>query len=506
MKTKNAFYNTITGFIFYLVTIIANLISRKALISILGIEYQGVNGLFSNILSMLAIAELGIGGAILYHLYEPLVKDDKPLIIQLMQFYKRCYYWIAGLVAAIGLLIMPFLRFTVSDYDLPLSLTGIYIWYLLDVVCSYFFSYKRSLLIADQKNFIVNICDTVYQLEARMLQIVFLLVTQSFYGFLVAMVIARLIENISISYITDKRYPYIRSGRKETLPGTVLEDIKLKVKGAIFHNVGTFAINGTDNILISMIFGLRDVGIYSNYQLIITALSNAASQIKNAVTAGIGHMLVSDDLGHTREIFNEVQLLNAFVTILISVGLYCVADKVIIFVFGGEYVIDHFTLLVLSINMFMTGMRRTYASFKEAAGILYEDRFIPLIESTINIVASIICAKIFGLAGIFIGTILSSLVLFLYTYPVLIYKGVLKLQIKNYYLQLLHIFAVFALDMIVCGIFTEHIYRQIDNLILSIIAGTFLTALLSLMIFGCFYCLKRPETLRLIKKIKIMLK
>ncbi len=500
MKTKQAFFNTITGIGYYFFTIIANIISRKALISVLGIQYQGVDGLFSSILSMLSIAELGISSAILYNLYKPVKENDFELIKQLMLFYKKAYRLIAFIVAFFGFLLMPFLGYFVPDYTLPLPLVSVYLWYLLDVIFSYFFSYKRSLLLADQKNYIINICDSLYQITSRALQAILLYLTGNFYYFLIAMVICRIFDNTILVIIVNRRYPYILQDAEERLPSFILNDIKFKIKGAVFHKIGSFVVNGTDNLLISLFCGLRDVGIYSNYQLILSALSRIAMQLTNGSISGVGHLLVENNIKKTREVFDELQLLNSYISILASVGFWCISSKVVSCIFGVEYILDPFVLIILSVNLYLTGMRRTFAAFKEAAGILYEDRFIPIMESIVNIIVSILFANYFGLAGIFLGTIISSSFLFFYSFPIYIYIKILERSYKKYCLELAHISSIYIIIMFACSYTIKAI--KITNNFLYIIISCIIVILESSFLFYFIYAFNRPETLSLLKRFK----
>lgn len=191
MKTKRAFYNSVAGLSYYIVTISLGLLNQKILIDTLGIDYQGVNGLFSNILSMLSIAELGLGTTIIYHLYQPLIENDESTIIALMQFYKKCYRVIAVVILILGLLIIPFLDMVVTVNTTIYSLGAIYGFFLADSVISYLFTYKRSILIADQKNYIVISLDILYQCVLKIGQIIILWITHDFLFYLSLMLVCR---------------------------------------------------------------------------------------------------------------------------------------------------------------------------------------------------------------------------------------------------------------------------------------------------------------------------
>lgn len=504
MRTKYTLYNTISSTSLYSLSILLGLINRKALICVLGIEYQGINGLFNNVISMLSIAELGIGSAIIYHLYKPLAECNWILVKSLMLFYKKCYLSIAACIAILGLCIVPFLGIIVPSSSIPLSLESIYLWYLLDVVGSYLFTYKRSIIIADQKNYLVTICDILYQLFTKLGQIIILFLTQNFMLYLVVMVIGRLGENILINYLAVKKYPILKSREVVPLPLSILKDIKQKVKGAVCHKIGSFIVMGTDNILISKFCGLALVGIYSNYQLMLSALSNLAAQICAAATASVGHLLVEEDNKKSFSVFLQMQVLNGMVITLASAGIYCIATPAIIWIFGEQYILEDKVLFVIAFNFFLTGMRRVYSIFKETAGILYEDRFIPLIESFINIIASLIFLHFLGMVGVFIGTIFSSLILFVYTYPILVYKKILGQSISSYYRQLLHLIGLSLINLFITKFFTMII--RFDHIIIQIVYNIIVVTVISLTIYYCFYARNKEETKLLCRRIKTIIK
>lgn len=500
MKTKYTIYNSIVSLLFYAISVIAGFINRKALIAILGIEYQGINGLFSNVLSMLSIAELGIGITIIYHLYRPLAEHDIQMTKCLMAFYKKCYNIIAIVVAASGLLFIPFLPYFVTDYNLPQSMTEIYIWFLLDSVCSYLFTYKRSILIADQKNYIVTFCDILYQLASKLGQVAVLVFTGNFILYLVTMVVCRLAENLILNALVLWKYPFLKEKTREKLPAYILEDIKRKVKGTIFHKMGSFLVLGVDNILISKFFGLAVVGIYSNYQLIINTLKNVSVQFVTAATASVGHLLVEKDEERIFSVFCQLQLLNAGVMNFATTGLFCVVTPLIQLIFGEDLIFSDMIVFALAIKFYTTGMRQVYAVFKETAGILYEDRFVPLIESAINVVASLIFLHLFGVIGVFIGTIVSSVALFGYTYPILVYKGLLKRTVKEYYMRLFHLAAIAVLSMIVTYLFVNAF--TIQSIFIRIVFNCAACCVIPNILFYLLFARNRKEWEELLIRIR----
>lgn len=509
MKTKATLYNSVTNILLYFLTIFVGIINRWAIIRFLGIEYQGINSLFSNILSMLSIAELGIGTAIVFHLYKPLEQKNTEEIKALMQFYRRCYYAIALAVFILGIIFIPFLDFFVNDPPGDCSVAFIYGWYLGDVVISYLFTFKRSILIADQKGYIITCCDIIYQITVKIGQAVILAFSGDFILYLVVMILCRAAENIGINVISNRRYPFLRDKKIIPISQTILNDIKRKVKGTFFHKIGSFMVLGTDNLIISRFLGLTEVGIYSNYFLIINSIQNICVKALTSATASVGHMLTEGDLKKNQRIYKQLLILNGLlVTVGIS-GVYSVASLFVSVIFGKEFIISSFTLFILTLNMYLQGTRTVYNMFKEAAGILYEDRWVPLVESFVNIAASVMLVKVFGLAGIFMGTILSTMIIFSYTYPVLVTQNILKITITHYWMGFFWMFGTAVLSIVIskalCIWMNENVFLTMS--VWGIMIGdSILVLIVSSMIYILFFALWQEESKNLVVKLKAIQK
>lgn len=431
MRKQNSMKNIITSVITNIITIIIGLIAQKLFIKVLGTEYLGLNGLFTNMITMLGIVELGIGNAIIYNLYKPIAENNINKIKSLMHFYKKSYRLITLLITIIGITIIPFLPFLVNEVNINISINLVYILFLLDIICSYFLSYKRSILYANQKNYIINIVHIIYIFLLNLFQLVVLCLTKNYYFYLIIKIIMRILENLLISRIVNKMYAYINE-TADKLSEETQKDIFTKIKALFFHKIGTFVVLGTDNIIISKFFGLATVGLYSNYYLVINAVQVVFSQIILAFTASVGNMLVTEESDKCYDVFKKIRFLNYWIAVFASTAILVVIDSFIKIWIGEGFILLFLVLVVLVINLYQKLMRNSYIAFKEAAGIYYEDRFVPLIESILNIVFSIILCNIFGLAGVFMGTIISGLALWCFSYPKYVYKKLFNRSYADY--------------------------------------------------------------------------
>lgn len=429
MRKRKSLMNMGVAFLSYILTIIFGMIAQVVFIDNLGTEYLGLNGLFTNVIAMLGIAELGIGNAIIYNLYKPIAKNDIEQVKSLMIFYKNCYRVVAIIVFTIGILLIPFLSFFVGKVTVPVNITFIYLLFLIDIVCSYLLSYKRSILFATQNNYIINLTHIGYTIITNILQIIILIFTKNYYLYLGIKIITRLLENIAISYIANTKYSYILDKNYVKLDKKTKKDILKKIKALFFHKIGGFAVLGSDNIIISKFLGLVSVGLYSNYYMIINAIQSIFGQVMQATTASIGNMLVTENKDKYLQVFQKIRFLNFWISCFASISILVIMQSFIVIWIGKEYLLSTFVLMILVLNLFQKLMRYSFSNFKEAAGIFYEDRFVPLVEATLNIITSIILCKWYGLAGVFIGTVISDLALWCYSYPKYVYK---KLFDRNY--------------------------------------------------------------------------
>ena len=477
-RKKSSFKNMITAVSSNVLTIIVGLVAQAVFIKILGSEYLGLNGLFSNVISMLGIVELGMGSAIIYNMYKPIAENDHEKIKSLMQFYKKSYRIITLIISIIGIMIIPFIKYIVDIESVTVGINVylVYILFLLETICSYILSYKRSMLYADQKEYITNIIHMGYTILVNTMQLTFLYFTHDYYLYLIIKVMMRLVENIVISSYVNRRYSYLLDNNVTKLDSKTEKDIFQKIKALFFHKIGTFIVSGTDNIIISKYLGLVTVGLYSNYYMIINAVQTVINHIIQATRASVGNLLVTESKTKQFDVFNKIRFVNFWISCFSSICIFVIMDSFITIWIGYKFVLPTKVLLVLVINFFIVSSRSTYGAFKEAAGIFYEDRFVPIIESLLNIVLSIIFVKKFGLMGVFMGTIASGLVLWCYSYPKYVYNKLFGRKISDYMKETIYYFIIFIL---IAGFtYSLAILISFDNVYLQFISNVLIALII----------------------------
>lgn len=478
-RSKAASFNALSAAISVLVTLITGLVVQKVLVSTLGIEYTGLNSLFMNVISMMSIAELGVGTAIVYNLYRPIHEGDNRKIAGLLNFYKSAYKIISVVIVAIGVVIAPFLPLMVGNHGINESLYLIFALFIADVVFSYVLAYKRSLLLAYRRNFVINIIHTIIIASVTILQTVILLVAKNYILFLIVKIVSKIVENLIIGSIVDRDYKQVIIPN-EKIDSKTKAGIFKNVKGLLFHRVGLITVFGTDNIIISVMLGLKVLGLNSNYMVVVSALNVLVGQIFANLVSTVGNILV-DTKSKTFVAFKKLRFINYLLAIVFSTGFcLCVQDFIVVWLGDTKFLLSLPLVMVLTINMFFTQFRAHISTFKEAAGIFYEDRFIPILESIINLVTSIVLAYRFGLTGVFIGTVLSGFILHLYSYPKYVYTKLFKRSYAQYYCEFFKYVTLAITSVAIAYLITGVV--ELDNIWLSLVKNGIIAVAVPLLV------------------------
>ena len=472
MRTKNSIKNSLTSTISSFTSMLIGFIAQAIFIRLLGAEYLGLNGLFTNIFTILGIFELGIGNAIVYNLYKPIAENQKEEIKSLMKFYRKAYNIIALFIFISGLLLLPFLENIVGKVTVDINIYIIYFMFLINTVSSYLMTYKRNIIYANQQSYIINIIHIGYLIIMNTIQLMILYITKNYYLYLGIKIICQILENILITIYASRLYSYLNEKDIMPLNPKIEKDIFNKVKALFFHKVATVIINGTDNIIISKYLSIIVVGMYSNYSMLITAVNSLFIQIIASVTASVGNLLVENNSTKSYQVFKRIRFLNFWLACFSGICLLVIIQPFIKVWVGEEFLLSMLVVSTLVFNYFQKMMRGVYGTFKDSAGIWQEDKYVPLVESLLNIVFSILLLKIFGLAGVFMGTIISGLALWCYSYPKYVYKKLFNRSYLDYAKETLgYIFLFILLSLLT---------YEISNLI--IVSNPYLQVIINTLI------------------------
>lgn len=443
MRVKHSILNISAGLGSQLIITLLSFVSRTVFIYTLGVEYLGINGLFTSILLMLSIAEAGIGSAIMYSLYKPLAEEDTTKVIVLMKLYKQVYRMIAIVVLLLGLAIMPFLPLFVKETSVQ-NLQVIYMLFLANTALPYFFLYKNSFLNVCQKGYIVTAIYTVSQLISTGIKIGILYYTQNYILFLGIDLFINLASAIIIAKIVDRQYPYLGRKTNEKLDQGTKGSIVKNVKAIVLQRIGGYFVFGTDNILISAFVSIAAVGIYSNYVMLIEICRTFINQVFNNLYHSVGNLVASETKEKVYEIYKVTQLLSFWLYAFFAIFLSILIQPFIDLWIGSNYLLDQGLVTLLMLMFFERGMRNPITTVKTTAGIFHEDRYAPIVQAIVNLIVSLVLVQYFGLAGIFIGSLVSAIVVPFWITPYLVYRKVLQQPVHYYFLHYAYLFLVGA--------------------------------------------------------------
>jgi len=447
---------------------------------------------------MLAIAELGIGTAIVYHLYRPINEKDIHKTQSLIKFYRTCYRAVATVVLLISLAVMPFLPAIVGNSAISSSIHGIFLLFVANTIFSYLLTYKRSMLYADQKNYIINIVHTVAVVALSAAQVLILIKTHNYYLFLTLRIVATILENVIINYIVNKRYEYLRQLRDASpIDMVIKKDIFKKVKGLLYHKASEFAVLGSDSIVISMFLGVATLGLYSNYLLITATFNGIMSQITSAITASVGNLLLEKNQAKHEAVFKKVYFANFWISTVVAVGFFVAVNSFIVLWLGDGYLFSLEIVAALTATLYLTMLRMPIQTFKTAAGIFHEDRYMPIVESVINLVLSLVLVQFVGLIGVFIGTICSTLFLHGYSYPKYTYTRLFGKSWVSYWKMIAGSTAITAL---IAGLaYAISSLVELENPLASFLVSAFIAAIVSNAVLLILY--RKSENMGYFKEL-----
>lgn len=453
-RTDKSIKNIIYALVGQFFGIGISLISRLVFVKILSSEYLGLSSLFTNILTILSLTEMGFGTAMAFELYKPIAKNDKEKIKSLMKLYKKIYIIIGISIIILGIITIPVYPNLINERPNIENLDLIYMLFVLNTAFSYFVAYKRLLIISDQNRYIATAYRYGFYIAMNVMQIIELVLFKNYILYLIIQVLFTLLENIGISIKANKMYPYLKDKEVKEVAKRDKKHLMQNVKALFFHRFGGVVLNSTDNIVISKVLGLNWVGLYSNYYLITNALNTILNQVFSSVVASIGNLNTSNTREKMTDTFNKIFFANVWIYAVVCSAFLVLINPFIEIWLGRDYIISFGTVIVLVVNYFVYGMRRPAMAFREATGNYRKDWYSPIIEAVINIFVSIVMAKYIGLAGVFIGTIISSLCTNFWLEPFVICKKSLKINLKQYFLMYLKYALVVLIIVIVTYIVT----------------------------------------------------
>ncbi len=470
-RIENTSKNFVFSILSTMLTSVLGFISRTVFIRIIGTEYLGANTLFTNILSMLSFTELGIGSAISFSLYKPLATNDTETVKSLMLFFKKAYRYIALAVGVLGVLLVPFLDSLIKGGEGIEHIPFIYLVFLYNTVISYLFSYKVTLLAADQRSYLMTCVNMIISVVTLVVQLAVLLLSRNYFAYLLSGALISTVQWYFINQYIFRLYPYLKDKNVQKLAIKELHTIKVNVKAMMFHKVGELCINQTDNIIISSLIDIVVVGLYNNYYMIIGIINRVAISFFSAASASLGNLIATENEEKRYEVFKIYNFLGFWVYGWTGICLTVLLTPFVGIWLGSDFQIDNLTLALVMLNYYLVGMRTPIGNIKMAAGLYVQDQWAPIVQSVINLAVSIWGAINMGLAGVFLGTVVSSLAVPCWYRPVVVYKHVFNRPCKEYFIT----YAKYLTVVVVCFALTVGLCRCVDNLLTEVQIMCFIT-------------------------------
>lgn len=452
-RTEYSILNILTGVGGYFLNTVLGFVCRMVFVRCLSADYLGVNGLFTNILTMLSLAELGVGSAIVYALYKPLAENDEEKIASLMRLYSKAYRVIGTLIAVVGLALMPFIKLIIQEQ--PNISESIYLLYginLFNTASSYFFSYRSSLLIAAQRNYIVSGINYAITILQSVLQMVFLLKFRNYLGYLLIQTAGTFVFYILVSYVATKQFPFIRKKDVKPLPKNEQKMLFSNIRDLMIYKVSSLLVNSTDNILITFFNGLATTGIASNYTLLVNTLNSLLSQVFNGLTASIGNHNASESGEKRYQLFSFLNMMNFWIFGWAALGIFFCSSDLVQLCFGEEYVLSAEIPFVMALNFFTVGMMNAVWTYKHTLGLFHYGRFIQFFTGILNIVFSVLLGTYWGLFGILFATFVARALTSLWYDPYAVFKYGFEKSLSIYAKKIAKYLVVLSVSAILCRI------------------------------------------------------
>lgn len=483
-RTVNAKNNIVFGTIYKVYQIIIPFIMRTLMIYQMGMEYAGLNNLFTSIFQILNLAELGIGAALTCSMYKPIADDNETEICALLKLYKKCFSVIGWVVLLLGLLCVPFLGSLVNG-SIPgdLNMTVLYLMYLTNTVLSYWmFSYKKSLLYAHQRNDVISKVMLVTATVQYLLQAYVLVFLKNYYFYLAGSIVAQILQNLICAGLVEKMYPSYRP--QGNLEKSTVNDIKKKIQGLITNKIGGTILRSADSIVISAFLGLSVLAVYQNYYFILTAIIGIFSIVFESCVAGVGNSLVVESSDKNYADFKTVTYIIGWLICISCSCFVALYQPFMVLWVGGEYLMDFSLVICMIIYFFLYEIDQLVGMYKDAAGIWYSDRYRPLVSSIANLVMNILLVQVIGLYGVLVSTIVALVFIDLPWLIHNVFKTLFGGHVLSEYVLLLAKYAVYSVIscFIVCVVCTKFVGAGMFGLIIRLLLAILISG--SLLLLG----------------------
>lgn len=406
-RTKNATRNIIFGIILKAYQIIVPFLMRTAMIYFMGVQYLGLNSLFTSVLQVLNLAELGVGSAMIYSMYKPIAEDNNAAICALMKLYRTYYRVIGFVIAVVGLALTPFIPRLISG-EVPNGI-NIYVLYLLNLsatVLSYWlFAYKNSILQAQQRVDVVSKVRLGTSTVQYVLQLFVLWISRNYYLYVIVLLATQALTNIVTAIYADKLYPQFKPAGQVAIAEK--KAINARIRDLFTSKIGSIIYDSADTIVISSFLGLTALAVYQNYFYILNAITSLITIVFSACTAGIGNSIVVETKEKNYRDLSKFTFIICWGAGFCSVCLLCLYQPFMELWVGKELMLSFSAVICFVVYFFVRQLNSLFNTYKDASGMWHEDRFRPLTAALTNLLLNLILVQIIGIYGVLISTVVA---------------------------------------------------------------------------------------------------
>lgn len=475
-RINNIKKNITYTFIFQFIKLILIFLNRVIFVRYLGAVYLGINSLFTNLLSFLTLADFGVITAMMYSLFKPLALKDEEKISAYVNFFNKIYNVIALIIFVLGIAIMPFLQYIVN---LPVNVDNLYIYYflmLINVVIGYLFVYKTTILLSDQKKYIINSYDTAFYVLLFILQVSILYFTKNYMLFLIANIITTLLSNFFKAKRVDKIYPYLEKNKKKLLSKNEKKEVFKNVKDLFLYRIGAVIQNNTDNILISIFVGTIIVGYYSTYLMIISGVTSFVNLIFSSIKSSLGNYIVKEKKEDQLKMFYILEDINFIIIGFCTSCFICLLPDFILIFFGKEYLLTNLTLILIVGIFYAENIRQNIWMYRETTGIFGKTKYATLVTAILNIILSIILGYYFKMNGILFASIISGFIYAWWKEPKIMFNEYFNSSSKKYIFNYIRNIVIISLIVLLNNYLLNF---SLNNIYFSFIIKTILTVIIT---------------------------
>lgn len=458
-RAKNSVRNSVFGLAFKLLNIVGAFIARTLLIYFLGVEYVGLDGLFTSVLTLLSLAEVGFNTAIVYKLYKPIAENDVETVCSYLNLYKRIYRAIGVIVFVLGIAILPFLKhFIKGDVPDDINIYLLFLIYLANSCLSYWlFAYKTAILSANQREDLPNKVNCIATIIKYSLQIVLLFCFRNYYLFIIIIPLITVFTNLGNAYLANRYFPQYQC--RGGISDENKNDIKQNIKALLYNKIGVVIITGSDNIIISSFLGLTILGVYDSYYYIYSMIYSVFAIMYNSITPSIGNSIVKESNSQNLLLFDRFCFVNFWAVTIASVTLFCLYNPFIQLWLGEEKAFDNTFSLIMALYLFFWLYRFAVLIFKNALGLWWPDRYRAIIEAFCNVILNLILVQYIGIYGIMLSTLISCLVVSVPWEARVLFKKYFLISPTNYFFifikRFILVIAIGSMSFSLCELFCK---------------------------------------------------